>query len=149
MIRLPDNPVARTHRDWLLKALGHLEWSLRQLADRQPVLSAMDEETLQAWEALVARFARASDIFVQKVLRGALLYEDPAYRGSVRDSLDLAEKYGWIESAERWMEIRELRNLAVHEYGGEAIEESLRRMRDLCPLILATRSLWTDASDGR
>ncbi|MEB3300173.1 MAG: hypothetical protein VKO21_11900 [Candidatus Sericytochromatia bacterium] len=84
MTRVPDN----ANRDWLQVALGHLEWGPRKLSHRQPVLSAIDEETLQAREALVARCACASEFFVRKVLRDVLLSEDPAYRGSVRDSLD-------------------------------------------------------------
>ncbi|MEB3203599.1 MAG: hypothetical protein VKP57_02760 [Candidatus Sericytochromatia bacterium] len=61
--------------------------------------------------------------------------------------MQLAEKRGWIESAESWLEIRELRNPAVHEYGGEAVAAALRRMRDLCPVVVATRDLWTNAPD--
>jgi hypothetical protein len=132
---------------WLGKALSHLAWSVRRVAGQEPCVATMDDATLQEWEALVARFARASDLFIQKVLRSAALAEDPAWRGTLRDTLQLAEKRGWIESAETWLEIRELRNLAMHEYGGEAVDAALRRMRDLCPVVVATRDLWTRAPE--
>lgn len=32
------------------------------------------------------------------------------------DNLDRAERLGWIESAETWLEIRQLRKQMVHEY---------------------------------
>ena len=32
------------------------------------------------------------------------------------DNLDKAEKFGWIESTDQWLEIRKLRNQMVHEY---------------------------------
>ena len=36
--------------------------------------------------------------------------------GSQLDNLLRAEKLGWIESVQRWIELRELRNRLVHEY---------------------------------
>lgn len=36
--------------------------------------------------------------------------------GAAIDNLDRAERLGWIESAEAWLEIRKLRNQMVHEY---------------------------------
>ena len=36
--------------------------------------------------------------------------------GAAIDNLDRAERLGWIESVEAWLEIRKLRNQMVHEY---------------------------------
>jgi hypothetical protein len=36
--------------------------------------------------------------------------------GPAIDNLDKAEKFGFIESADGWMEMRRLRNQMVHEY---------------------------------
>jgi len=36
--------------------------------------------------------------------------------GAAIDNLDKAERLGWIESAETWLEIRKLSNQMVHEY---------------------------------
>ena len=45
------------------------------------------------------------------MLRGSL-----EKTGSQLDNLLRAEKLGWIESTQIWIEIRELRNRLVHEY---------------------------------
>ena len=36
--------------------------------------------------------------------------------GAAIDNLDRAERLGWIESVEAWLEIRNLRNQMVYEY---------------------------------
>ena len=36
--------------------------------------------------------------------------------GAAIENLDRAEKLGWIESADVWLETRKLRNQMVHEY---------------------------------
>lgn len=36
--------------------------------------------------------------------------------GRFQDNLDKAERLGWIESSETWLEVRKLRNQMVHEY---------------------------------
>ncbi|MEB3198423.1 MAG: hypothetical protein VKP62_14580 [Candidatus Sericytochromatia bacterium] len=142
-------PLLRESQQWLDRALVHLAYSQRKLADSVPRVAEMDEETLEAWEGFVARFARASDLFLQKYLRTRVLYDDPAFRGSLRDLLHAAEKAGYIADAETWLQIRELRNLAVHEYGGEAIDAALAQMMRLTPHLLATRRLFDDAPDAR
>ena len=52
-------------------------------------------------------------------MRACVKRSDPAFRGSFRDSLDLAEKLGVIDSANEWYGIRELRNRQAHEYEDE------------------------------
>jgi uncharacterized protein with HEPN domain len=41
---------------------------------------------------------------------------DPAFRGELRDFVNQAEKASIISDANRWMEIRELRNKIAYEY---------------------------------
>ena len=36
--------------------------------------------------------------------------------GAAIDNLDRAERLGWIESTETWLELRKLRNQMVHVY---------------------------------
>lgn len=139
--------LLRSYQQWLEKALRHLEWSQRKLAGRIPRVAEMDDETLEAWEGFVSRFARASDLFLQKYLRGRVLRDDPAFRGSVRDLLNTAVKAGYIDAVEPWLQIRELRNLAVHEYGEESTDAALQEMVRLTPLLIDTRRLFDDALD--
>ncbi len=141
------NRLLSDSQKWLEKALSHLEYSQRKLAGQRPRVADMDDEALEVWEGFVARFARASDLFLQKYLRGRILHEDPAFRGSVRDLLNAAAKAGYIEDVEAWLRIRELRNLAVHEYNDAAIDAALLEMMRLTPLLLDTRRLFGHAPE--
>ena len=77
-------------------------------------------EGLKSFDSLTSKFARTSDIFTQKVLRSLLLL----LRESTNTFIDMcnkAEKIGIIESADKLLEIRDLRNQIAHEY----LEEQL------------------------
>lgn len=79
-------------------------------------------------DAFVGRFSRLQDTVGDKLLPALLsaLGETP---GPAIDNLDKAEKFGFIESADGWMEMRRLRNQMVHEY-----------IEDLAVLCSALRS---------
>lgn len=66
-------------------------------------------------DAFVSRFGRLQDTVGDKLLP-ALLSAMAENTGPAIDNLDKAEKFGWIESADVWMEMRRLRNQMVHEY---------------------------------
>jgi hypothetical protein len=72
-------------------------------------------EELDAFEALTARFARISDILIQKILSliFIILKETPL---TTIDKINMAEKYGIIKSADGLLAARELRNEISHEY---------------------------------
>lgn len=72
-------------------------------------------EEQEVFEALTARFARASDIFTQRALRTlfALLQENPQTK---IDAANLAEKMGIVADANTLLNVRELRNQIAHEY---------------------------------
>ena len=74
-----------------------------------------DPERAERLEAFVSRFARMQDTIAQKLLPRwlAALAETPA---SVIDNLNRAERLGVLESTDRWLEARRLRNRLVHEY---------------------------------
>lgn len=63
---------AAQYKIWLEKALSHLGFSFKKLQGIEPVIATMSEEELATWEAFVSRFARASDIFLSKVLKAEL-----------------------------------------------------------------------------
>jgi hypothetical protein len=74
---------------------------------------ADDEELAERVEAFVSRFTRLQDTLGGKLLPALLdAFGEPS--GLLIDHLDRAERLGWIESAERWMQARSLR--MVHEY---------------------------------
>lgn len=74
-----------------------------------------DLEKQENFEALTARFARASDILTQKAFKSlfALLQENIRTR---IDAANFLEKIGIVESANDLLNIRELRNQIAHDY---------------------------------
>ncbi len=76
-------------------------------------------EVAEQLEAFVSRFGRMQDTIADKLLPRWLiaLAETP---GSQIETLNRAEKLGVVESVERWLEARALRNRLVHEYIGRA-----------------------------
>lgn len=79
-------------------------------------------------DAFVSRFGRLQDTVGDKLLP-ALLSALSEKTGPAIDNLDKAEKFGFVESADVWMEMRRLRNQMVHEY-----------IEDLAVLTSALRS---------
>lgn len=78
-------------------------------------LISADALLAERLDAFVARFSRLQDTVGDKLLP-ALLDAVGETPGTAMDNLDRAEKFGWIASADSWMEMRRLRNQMVHEY---------------------------------
>ena len=102
------------------KEISHLQDTDRRLfADLFTIEAAQRIETdpllAERLDAFVSRFGRLQDNLGDKFLPQLLsaMAEKP---GAAIDNLDRAERLGWIESAEAWLEIRKLRNQMVHEY---------------------------------
>ena len=92
-------------------------------------------DELDHFEALTSRFARLSDILIQKVLR--LIDEmDLESPGTVRDRINRAEKKETISSAETFTKIRLLRNSISHEYLPETILDIFQNVLQLAPDLL-------------
>jgi hypothetical protein len=68
-----------------------------------------------------------------------ILTKDPAFRGSVIDLLNQSEKFGWIEDANNWRRIRELRNIAAHEYTVDDLQDLYKELIELSPYILKVK----------
>ena len=95
----------------------------------------LSNDELESFEALTSRFARLSDIIIQKIFRyfDVLDLEDS---GTVRDRINRAEKKGIIESAEEFIELRLLRNEIAHEYKSDTIYDIFERVTFLTPTLL-------------
>ncbi len=91
---------------------------------------------LREFEALTARFARLSDLLLQKVLRyiGTVEANDA---GTIIDIMNRAEKQAIAESASDLSEIRELRNEIAQEYATRDIEEVAIDVLRWAPTLLA------------
>ncbi len=66
-------------------------------------------------EAFVSRFGRLQDTIADKLLP-ALLEALAERKGAVIENLDRAERFGWLDSSDIWLDMRKLRNQMVHEY---------------------------------
>lgn len=113
-----------------------LKWSLDRCqaipltADQMP-----EHEDLEKFESLTARFARFNDILLQKIFR-LIDTIDLDDGGTVRDRINRAEKKGLIEDAQRFIEIRELRNRIAHEYQPEAMSIIFPETLQATPTLL-------------
>lgn len=103
----------------------------RRVKDRRELTPA----DLDAFEALTSRYARTSDMVLQKLFRGldAIELEDG---GTLLDALNRAEKRGLINSADAFREIRELRNEIAHEYARENLRPLFTSVLDHTPNLL-------------
>lgn len=108
-----------------LVRVTHKECLYLQETDHRLFAEAMTPERLQQLQtdpilaerldAFVGRFGRLQDNLGDKLLP-QLLDAMAEKTGAAIENLDRAEKLGWIESADVWLETRKLRNQMVHEY---------------------------------
>lgn len=125
--------------DRLERAVAQLEKSHRKCSLIIAKKEYPDDE-LESFDALTARFARASDILTHKVLPLIDMIEfEPA--GSFLDTINRAEKRGLIPSAFVLKEIRELRNEIAHEYSLRDLEELFGDVIRLTPYLIDAASL--------
>jgi hypothetical protein len=98
-------------------------------------------------DAFVSRFGRLQDTVGDKLLP-ALLSALAEHIGPAIDNLDKAEKFGFIASADAWMEMRRLRTQMVHEYIEDltVLASALRSGHAFVPeLVTAARRCVTEA----
>lgn len=92
-------------------------------------------EELESFESFTGRFARLSDILIQKIFR--LVDElDLDTQGTIRDRINRAEKKELIDSADIFVEIRIVRNDIAYEYLPEAIHDIFGKALLLTPHLL-------------
>ncbi len=121
-----------------IEALATLTHSWQKLQNKSlPDLQNKNLDEFEPWEALTARFARTTDIFLSKYIRLRVADADPAFRGEMRDLLDKAEKISLISSADQWMQIRELRNKIAHEYHKEDLIKTFSDILKLTPFVMS------------
>jgi len=87
------------------------------------------------FEGLTSRFARLSDILIQKIFRLIEILDLP---GTIRDRVNRAEKKGLIASANTFANIRDLRNNISHEYTPSHIHEIYTQVIEWTPDLLET-----------
>ena len=97
--------------------LGRTADRLRALNIDLPWVESLEDsdEHSEMLDAFVSRYGRLQDTLGDKLLP-ALLRAGLEKTGAQLDNLLRAEKLGWMESTQTWIELRELRNRLVHEY---------------------------------
>ena len=94
-----------------------------------------EPEELESFESFTGRFARLSDILIQKIFR--LVDElDLDSQGTIRDRINRAEKKELIVSSDLFVEIRIVRNDIAHEYLPDAIRDIFVKVLSLTPHLL-------------
>ncbi|OGA01634.1 MAG: hypothetical protein A3H35_15680 [Betaproteobacteria bacterium RIFCSPLOWO2_02_FULL_62_17] len=79
-----------------------------------------------ALDQFAYRFTRLQDTLGGRVFRRLLVehFGEPYEDSSLRDVVDRLEKLGVIASAERWSQIRAMRNTLAHDYPETAEEKA-------------------------
>ncbi len=92
-------------------------------------------EDMDQFEAFTSRFARMSDMLIQKVFRliDKIELDD---EGTIRDRINRAEKKGLIKSADTFIQIRIVRNDIAHEYHTENLKDIYKKVLELTPYLL-------------
>ncbi len=99
------------------------------------IKESYEPEELESFESFTGRFARLSDILIQKIFR--LVDElDLDTQGTIRDRINRAEKKELIVSSDVFVEIRMVRNDIAHEYLPEAIHDIFGKVLSLTPHLL-------------
>ena len=128
------NDTLKYEINLLDKAKENLEYSFNKCVNAD-IDKEFTNEELEQFEAMTSRFARLSDIFIQKILR--LIDEiELETDGTVRDRINRAEKKGIIEDAAIFIEIRILRNSISHEYIVEALRDIFKKIIEYTPYLI-------------
>jgi hypothetical protein len=95
--------------------------------------SVYSDEEFEAFEAMTSRYARTTDMLINKVLRSldTVEYIDG---GTVIDATYNTEKRG-IAEAQELRKLKDLRNLIAHEYVTEKIIRFFDKVLEFTPLL--------------
>lgn len=105
-------------------------------ADETVPIEQLTNAQQERLEALAARFARLSDILIQKLFRAVDAIE-LVDEGTILDRLQRMEKRAIIQSAAEWRHIRELRNQVAHDYVVENLSQFYAEIIAKSPLLIA------------
>jgi hypothetical protein len=129
MLRLLERDLKVLH-----DAREVLEYSFNKCR-RIGIKETYEPEELESFESFTGRFARLSDILIQKLFR--LVDElDLDSSGTIRDRINRAEKKELIAQSDIFVEIRMVRNDIAYEYLPEAIHELFGKVLSLTPHLI-------------
>ncbi len=115
-------------------------------------LEAITQDPLLAerLDAFVSRFSRLQDTLADKFLP-TLLDALAEPKAAAIDNLDRAEKLGWLESTDDWLEMRKLRNQMVHEYIEDLVilSNALKVGHEFVPTLVDTADRFVKQAQRR
>jgi len=140
-------PNARLRLQFLSRVVGRESHHLNRTKERLfgspftiDVVSrlAEDDDLSEQVEAFVSRFARLQDTLGDKFIP-QLLTVMGEQRSTLIDNLDVAERLGWLASADEWLTMRQLRNQMVHEYieDPQILISAIQAARDFVPELIS------------
>jgi len=125
--------LLQTELELMDKATEYLRYSYERCQAIENKESYTLEE-LEHFESLTCRFARLSDLLIQKIFR-LIDQVDLEAQGTVRDRINRAEKKELISSAKKFVDIRELRNNIAHQYDPTSMLTIFTDVKHYCPVL--------------
>jgi hypothetical protein len=126
--------ILRDNLETLNLSAGWVRYSYEQTAAIEPKTEYAAEE-FDMLENLTSRYARTTDMLVNKVLRSIDTVESEDI-GTIIDIMNRAEKRGIVSSAELLHTLKDLRNNIAHEYKITAISAFFADVRKYAPDLL-------------
>ncbi len=109
-----------------------------------------EPDTAERVDAFVARLGRLQDGLTDKLLP-ALLQRLAEPVGPVIDNLNRAERWGWLNSTDDWLRLRQLRNRMIHEYVKDpaVLSDALNAGHAAVPMLLGVAKALCAEVDAR
>ncbi len=114
-------------------AFGNLECEIDFPLDRVKVENILKDDKLVPFlDQIAYRFSKIQDNLGKLIRMFLFLKGENVENLTIIDVLNLSERYNLGINKEKWFELRELRNLIVHEYESqtERIAETINRIYD-------------------
>lgn len=129
-------------RSKALETLKLVEASVRRIDAESEIPD--DPEELERYDALCDRYMRAVEMCL-KFFRSYERLQFAEQSPTTRDLLLRMEKLELIESAEQWIDMRDLRNRIVHDYAPDHIEHIYYSiLTEFAPVLLGLPPKLTD-----
>jgi len=115
----------------------------------------LKEEDIAFVDQFLFRYAKLQDAMGQRLFKGMLAYfqEDVEALPFV-DILNKLEKLEFIASAEKWQELREIRNVIAHEYddspelAAQALNAVFASHQDLIDIYIGLKNVYDKRNDA-
>ena len=138
------------------REINHLRYSSDSVFDspfsvERAAKLGENEALAEKVEAYTSRFCRLQDTTGDKLLP-LWLRALGERTGAVADNLDRAEKLGLLDSADKWLEIRQIRNQMIHEYieSPQVLADALNTAHDYQETLMAfADAMLTDAEQRK